>query len=501
MKKFLLSFAVAALAFNASAVEKVFFEEDFEWLEPWALANDPEVGDCQGTNDPSVEAPQISKAKLVVDGKTAEQALIEKGYDFIRDCAADKTPGECIYLQKNYLRFGKTSYQGGIILPSIDVPEGTEVTLSFQWFTQRQGTGVIDPTELVVKVANGDDVKVFNVPTLDWESGHALVWEDATIVLEGAVVTKDTKITIINSDEQLKSSKALRWHLDNIKVYGDVDEVTDEPGGDTENEGAVLFEDDFEWLAPYAQAGKNGNGDPAAGDTVGTNGAVSEAPKADACVVDGKSALEAMQEKGYDLVSAHGFVNDKDKQDIAFYLQQNYLKFNKTGNVNGKPYQEGLVLPALQHVPTDAEISVEFDWCPQQQGSGMYDLTKMAVIVVNGEEEVEFAAPEYTWPDGADYSWTHAVVPLTGATVNETTKLIIRNTNEAWVDTTAHRFYLDNVKVLAAGSDDGSGVAEIITDVNAPVEFFNLQGVRVANPEKGIYIVKQGNKVSKKIFR
>lgn len=38
-------------------------------------------------------------------------------------------------------------------------------------------------------------------------------------------------------------------------------------------------------------------------------------------------------------------------------------------------------------------------------------------------------------------------------------------------------------------------------DVNAPVEYFNLQGVRVENPQNGLYIVRQGNKVSKQIIR
>ena len=48
---------------------------------------------------------------------------------------------------------------------------------------------------------------------------------------------------------------------------------------------------------------------------------------------------------------------------------------------------------------------------------------------------------------------------------------------------------------------EGSGVAEVEFDENAPVEYYNLQGVRVANPSNGIYIVKQGNKVTKSIFK
>ena len=34
-------------------------------------------------------------------------------------------------------------------------------------------------------------------------------------------------------------------------------------------------------------------------------------------------------------------------------------------------------------------------------------------------------------------------------------------------------------------------------DENAPVEYFNLQGVRVAEPAVGLYIRRQGNNVAK----
>ena len=44
-------------------------------------------------------------------------------------------------------------------------------------------------------------------------------------------------------------------------------------------------------------------------------------------------------------------------------------------------------------------------------------------------------------------------------------------------------------------------VVEEVEDENAPVEYYNLQGVRVANPETGLYIVKHGKKVSKKFIR
>jgi len=49
---------------------------------------------------------------------------------------------------------------------------------------------------------------------------------------------------------------------------------------------------------------------------------------------------------------------------------------------------------------------------------------------------------------------------------------------------------------------EGSGVENIeAIDANAPVEYYNLQGVRVANPENGLYIVRQGNKAYKQVIR
>lgn len=47
-----------------------------------------------------------------------------------------------------------------------------------------------------------------------------------------------------------------------------------------------------------------------------------------------------------------------------------------------------------------------------------------------------------------------------------------------------------------------TGVNDIIADdANAPVEYYNLQGVRVANPESGLYIRVQGKKASKVLVK
>jgi hypothetical protein len=60
-----------------------------------------------------------------------------------------------------------------------------------------------------------------------------------------------------------------------------------------------------------------------------------------------------------------------------------------------------------------------------------------------------------------------------------------------------------NVPQIGTGSKivelDTNGVEDIEINENAPVEYFNLQGVRVENPANGLYIMRQGDKVVKVI--
>lgn len=47
---------------------------------------------------------------------------------------------------------------------------------------------------------------------------------------------------------------------------------------------------------------------------------------------------------------------------------------------------------------------------------------------------------------------------------------------------------------------DPASVTEIAVDENAPVEYFNLQGMRVENPANGLFIKRQGSKVTKVVL-
>ena len=56
------------------------------------------------------------------------------------------------------------------------------------------------------------------------------------------------------------------------------------------------------------------------------------------------------------------------------------------------------------------------------------------------------------------------------------------------------------VDMVNVSSEGDAGVAGVIAEENAPVEYFNLQGIRVANPENGIFVRRQGNKVEKVVL-
>lgn len=202
---------VAEIQDNGIAKD-IYFFEDFEWLDPWSVVGN--AGQTVETDNLSATAPQIPTPKI--DGVSALDALLEKGYEFLR--VTTKTPGECIYLQQNYLKFGKTSYQAGIILPklTVDVPASATPVMSFDWCPMRQGSGTIDPVNLIVIITNGTSEVTFDVPEAGFESGHRLEWIRAQVDLSGVPITKETKITIRQTNWQIATAN--RYFLDNIEI-------------------------------------------------------------------------------------------------------------------------------------------------------------------------------------------------------------------------------------------------------------------------------------------
>lgn len=261
----------------------------------------------------------------------------------------------------------------------------------------------------------------------------------------------------------------------------------------------VYFEEDFEWLSPWTES-------TGVHDFIADSDEIAAESKNLSNAVDDVTAYQALLNKGYTFVQAthpNGDTYKPRTADLVMYLQKNYLKMGLTG------FHAGIVLPSIKNIPADAKLHISFDWAPMRQGNPgaegrKYDPSELVVVIENGGNEEQVAVPPHTLQQGDAYSWMKADLDLSGKTVNENTKITIRQIDSQWpylADKTKSavcRYFLDNIKVYAEG---GSGVAGIEAEENAPVEYYNLQGIRVANPENGLYIVKQGNKVTKRVIK
>jgi len=92
------------------------------------------------------------------------------------------------------------------------------------------------------------------------------------------------------------------------------------------------------------------------------------------------------------------------------------------------------------------------------------------------------------WFDGSAFSY--APVAATGVAVGKGVLALVAS-DATKVDYNTYTFEVKQSGIEGIGAD---------FDENAPVEYFNLQGIRVANPENGLYIRRQGNKVEKVIL-
>lgn len=206
---------IAMEVIDRGVKEVVYYSEDFEWLAPWTTASG--AGDSVGKDDLSANSPAMTSVSAVdpLDNKekTAMQAILDRGYVMLYD----KNDNKRIYLNSNYIKFGKTGNHAGIQLkPITGIPDGENCILSFVWSGMRQGSGKIDPVNLYINVINGDDVHRIDVPELGWENGHKLEWVEVTIDLSGLKIDANTKIQITQT--QWEVATANRWFLDNLKI-------------------------------------------------------------------------------------------------------------------------------------------------------------------------------------------------------------------------------------------------------------------------------------------
>ena len=217
---------------DKGVAEKVYFQDDFEWAAEWATATN--APDDVANNSVGSSPNVFTKAEL----KPFLEELQNRGYGYVwgwkdqewSDGTPDSGNKQTMYLNKNYLKFGKTDYSSGIILPALASIEGTDnIELSFDWCWCMTGNSKADLTNLTVVISGGgtfangttaSDKIVSNQPNEGENNLTKLEWQHATLSITGA--TAETRLTIrpTNYDPNVDNPvrRQQRWYLDNIKV-------------------------------------------------------------------------------------------------------------------------------------------------------------------------------------------------------------------------------------------------------------------------------------------
>lgn len=169
----------------------------------------------------------------------------------------------------------------------------------------------------------------------------------------------------------------------------------------------VCFFDDFGWLTPlidtYTAAGGK------VGDTIGNK-------KDDSAINIYGNAVKAFTLPAF----ANAGYEDMNPSLELIYLQDKYLKFNKTGGNN-----TSIRLPKLP-LTSATDVTVEFDHAAMVQGSGKVDDSGV-VVVIEGDGQFENGTKysdvlKIDQPKGT-YCWTHSSARIKGATAS--TRLVV----------------------------------------------------------------------------
>ena len=198
----------------------IYYEDDFSWVTPYAEALG--AGDYIATADPGASAPNVgSKAEAGdVDAVAFMAEFDERGY------AVLKPEDNTMYLMTHYLKFCRTDYNNGLILPAIDFSETGEtssnVQLTFDFAGHMSGKLYVDDIRMVVEVMSGDGQietssgtmsDISDAFTPSQKDGEAK-WTSASVNIYG--ISSNTELVIRH--ENLDATGVHRFHLDNIRM-------------------------------------------------------------------------------------------------------------------------------------------------------------------------------------------------------------------------------------------------------------------------------------------
>ena len=149
------------------------------------------------------------------------------------------------------------------------------------------------------------------------------------------------------------------------------------------------------------------------------------------------------------------------------------------------------------------------NWDPSYDGAildpteeGVYAIKDVELVGADGGDWAYFSFNTAVgdWDKDVNKSARYgAESPDQAVTIGENMKVVNGGTNPcAWkIKPGVYSIVVDLVNMTMVATEQTTGVESIEAENNAPAVYYNLQGVEVANPENGVYIMKQGNKVTK----
>ena len=185
------------------------------------------------------------------------------------------------------------------------------------------------------------------------------------------------------------------------------------------------------------------------------------------------------------------YFNNYLSQSLEYDIMSDFLMFNVADPNKSfiSPSATGIYFPTK----SSGEIMMVYGSTNKMQGGSLASADVWGTLA-NGT----LSFPEVVVPDGAT-SLDEGIAPLGWSQASfssESGAITYKNHTNPVVSPEICKIVSDGF----AGIENVAADAEF--DANAPVEYFNLQGIRVATPEAGQLLIKrQGNKATKVIIR
>lgn len=200
-------------------------------------------------------------------------------------------------------------------------------------------------------------------------------------------------------------------------------------------------------------------------------------------------------------------------EDCGFTFDAGYLNVNPwsidsqyglkgTAYIDGAPKEASAyaVSPVMDFTNYEAPIILTFEQAINQfkKNGEMIDPSqvKTYINVVGKQETEQYFMDEFpvTFPSTFSWNYEHTTISLDNYAGERMNVAFLYMSNSSIAGT----WEIKNMKIEGK-KKDSSAVDTIITEEGA-AEYYDLQGRRVANPEKGLYICKKGSKATKVIL-